>query len=43
MDNFFFGMKKIGRELQRSDLHIIGLVSIFLSSKYEDVIPIHMS
>ena len=23
-------------------MHVVGLVSIFLSSKFEDVIPIHM-
>lgn len=28
--------------LEKSDLHLVGLVSIFISSKYEDVIPIHM-
>lgn len=29
--------------MDKTELHEIGLVSILLSSKYEDVIPIHMS
>ena len=28
--------------MSRIDLHIVGLVSIYLASKFEDVIPIHM-
>ena len=27
----------------RSDLHLIGLVSVYISSKFEDVIPIRMA
>jgi hypothetical protein len=42
MDRFFEAKQQEGLELKKVDLHIIGLASIFLSSKFEDVIPIHM-
>jgi hypothetical protein len=28
--------------LPKGDLHLIGIASIFISSKYEDVIPIYL-
>ncbi|CDW73935.1 UNKNOWN [Stylonychia lemnae] len=43
MDRYFHGMKLLKKVLDRQELHLVGLVSIFISSKYEDVIPIHMS
>ncbi len=39
MDRFF---KNSPRALQSSDLHITGVVSMFIASKYEDVIPLLM-
>jgi hypothetical protein len=42
MDKFFYECSISGVSLLKSQLHLIGLSSIFISSKYEDVIPIHM-
>ena len=39
MDRYF---KETQRKLTGSDLHLIGIVSMFLSSKYEDVVPLLM-
>ena len=39
MDRFF---KQTKRELKSSDLHLIGVVTMFIASKYEDVIPLLM-
>lgn len=39
MDRFF---KESSDPLKSSDLHLTGIVSMFLASKYEDVIPILM-
>ena len=39
MDRYFKGCPKI---LQVSDLHIIGVTSMFLASKYEDIYPLKM-
>eukprot|EP00347_Sterkiella_histriomuscorum_P024362 403331384 len=43
MDQYFNRARLLGLNLERKELHLTGLVSVFLSSKYEDVIPIHMS
>lgn len=42
MDKFFEAKQKEGVCLRKGELHVIGLAAIFISSKYEDVIPIHM-
>ena len=39
MDRYF---KNCGKTLQVSDLHIIGVTSMFLASKYEDIYPLKM-
>lgn len=39
MDRYFKACKHV---LPMSDLHIIGVVSMFLASKYEDVIPLSL-
>ncbi|CDW78948.1 UNKNOWN [Stylonychia lemnae] len=43
MDRYFMEKYKLKQILHKSDLHEIGLVSMHISSKYEDVIPIFMS
>jgi len=42
MDRYFEAKQKESVCLKKSQLHSIGLVCVFISSKYEDVIPIHM-
>jgi hypothetical protein len=42
MDRYSIGKAQDKVKLARSDLHLIGLVSVYISSKFEDVIPIHM-
>jgi len=39
MDRFF---KNSSRPLTSSDLHITGVVAMFIASKYEDVVPLMM-
>ena len=39
MDRFF---KNSEKNLSGSDLHLTGITSMFISSKYEDVIPLLM-
>jgi cyclin A len=39
MDRYF---KNADKQLQSSELHLIGVVSMFIASKYEDVIPLLM-
>lgn len=43
MDHYFNRTRLLGINLERKELHLTGLVAVFMSSKYEDVIPIHMS
>eukprot|EP00347_Sterkiella_histriomuscorum_P013697 403363713 len=43
MDRYFEAKKQINQFLDKKDLHLIGLVSVLISSKYEDVYPIRMS
>jgi hypothetical protein len=43
MDRFFSEKSKMAQKLEKNNLHLIGLVSLFISSKFEDVIPIHMA
>lgn len=40
MDRYF---KNCGSEKQVSDLHMIGVTSMFLASKYEDILPLKMN
>lgn len=42
MDDYFKKQKDIGVNIPKSELHMVGIVSIMLSSKLEDVIPIFM-
>jgi cyclin A len=39
MDRYF---KQCEQKLESGDLHLIGVVSMFIASKYEDVIPLLM-
>lgn len=39
MDRYF---KQCNSELKSSDLHLIGVATMFIASKYEDVIPLLM-
>jgi len=39
MDNFLIRTKKIYTE---NDIHLIGMVCIYMASKMEDIIPLHM-
>ncbi len=39
MDRYF---KEVGTEQKASELHLVGVVSMFIASKYEDVIPLLM-
>lgn len=39
MDRYFMGCAK---EQKIGDLHIIGVTSMFLASKYEDIYPLKM-
>jgi hypothetical protein len=43
LDRFFAAMQKKKLSIAKSDLHIYGVVAIFISSKFEDVIPIFMT
>jgi hypothetical protein len=43
LDRFFKARSEASQPITRDDLHIFGLVSVFLASKIEDVIPIYMS
>lgn len=42
MDKYFQTKKSNGIIVNKEDLHIVGLVCIFISSKFEDVFPIKM-
>ncbi|CDW84539.1 n-terminal domain containing protein [Stylonychia lemnae] len=42
MDRYFESQQQLGRVLDKGDLHLIGLVTILISSKYEDIYPIRM-
>lgn len=43
LDRFFAAKQAANVSVSREDLHLYGVVSIFLSSKIEDVIPIFMT
>lgn len=40
MDKFLQLSKK---EMKNEDVHLLGMVSLFIASKFEDVIPIHLA
>jgi cyclin B len=40
MDNYIHKAKQI---ITNADIHLIGLVSIFIASKMEDIVPLRMS
>ena len=42
MDGYFRKQKELQVVIPKSELHMVGIVSILLSSKLEDVIPIFM-
>jgi hypothetical protein len=42
MDRFFDQMNKEGKSLELADLHLTGVTTMFLASKYEDVLPLLM-
>jgi len=43
LDRFFSEKQKLGFSLNKSDLHLYGLVSCFIASKIEDKRPIKMN
>jgi Cyclin, N-terminal domain len=43
MDRYFIHKSRFNQIVNKSELHIIGLCSLHISSKFEDVIPIYMS
>jgi len=43
MDTYFIIKKKQGKKVSKQDLHIVGLVCVFIASKFEDVIPIYLN
>lgn len=40
-DSYFHKCKSIGRVMQNKDVHSIGVASMYIGSKYEDVYPLH--
>lgn len=42
MDRYFAQKSRDGTQLLRSQVHLIGLVAVFISSKFEDVDPLCM-
>ena len=42
MDRYFNEMNRKKRNLELSELHLTGITSMFLASKYEDVLPLLM-
>ena len=39
MDRYF---KNVSLSLQSTELHLVGVVSMFVASKYEDIVPLMM-
>lgn len=42
MDRYFDALAKKGQAIELNELHIIGVVCMFMASKYEDVYPLLM-
>lgn len=40
MDRYFIAASRIGGSLKSDDLHLLALVAIYISSKFEDVVAI---
>ena len=43
LDRYIQALETRSQVFKGSDLHITGIACIFIASKYEDVIPLHMS
>lgn len=43
MDNYLLARKEFKQFLVKDELHLIGLTSILMSSKSEDLVPIFMN
>ena len=39
MDNY---LQKAQKKFNENDIHLIGMVSMYMASKMEDIIPLHM-
>ena len=42
LDQFFAESEKLKQMILRENIHIVGLASIFIATKYEDIIPIRI-
>ena len=40
-DKFIMGVRNRGQTLNNKDVHQIGVASMYLASKYEDIYPLH--
>ena len=40
-DKYFLQLQSDGRVLNNKDVHCIGITSMYLASKYEDIFPLH--
>jgi hypothetical protein len=40
-DKYIIRVRQLGRCLQNKDVHVIGVTSMYLASKYEDIFPLH--
>jgi cyclin B len=40
-DQYLIRMSRVGIVLQNKDVHKIGVTSMYLASKYEDIYPLH--
>ena len=40
-DNYLIQVKKTGKSLINKDIHGVGVTSMYLASKYEDIYPLH--
>jgi hypothetical protein len=40
-DKYIIRVRQLGKTLQNKDVHVIGVTSMYLASKYEDIFPLH--
>ena len=40
-DKYITRVRQMGKTLQNKDVHCIGVTSMYLASKYEDIFPLH--
>jgi len=40
-DKYIMRVRQLGKTLQNKDVHVIGVTSMYLASKYEDIFPLH--